>query len=90
MRVAKELWSKKPPSCKYVKFFGCKAYYHISKELWNKLAPKSKKCIYLGYGEPREMGFKLWDLESRKIVRNHSIFFDESKMHKKPLKIVEI
>ena len=61
MRVAKELWSRNPPSYKNLRVFGCKAYCHILKELW-------KKCIFLGYGEPREMGFRLWDLESRKIV----------------------
>ena len=54
------------------------------------MAPKSKKCIFLGYGEPREMGFKLWDPESRKIVCSHDVFFDEEKMHKKPVKPVEI
>ena len=36
------------------------------------------------------MGFKLWDLEARKIVCNNEIFFNEKKMHKKPIKIVEI
>ena len=36
------------------------------------------------------MGFRLWDPESEKIVGSQSVFFDESKMHKKPVKIVEI
>ena len=36
------------------------------------------------------MGFRLWDLEARKIVRNNDVFFNEEKMHKKPIKTVEI
>ena len=76
MKVAEELWSKKPPSYKHLRVFDCKAYCHIPKGLWNKLEPKLQKCIFLGYGELGELGFKLWDPESRKIVRGHSVFFD--------------
>ena len=35
------------------------------------------------------MGFRLWDPKSKKIVRNHSVFFNERKIYKKPIKIVE-
>ena len=90
MRVAEELWSNKPPSYKHLRVFGCKAYCHIPKELWNKLEPKSKKCISLGYGEPSEMGVRLWDPDSRNIVYSHSVFFDESKMHKNTVTTMEI
>ena len=34
--------------------------------------------------------FKLWDLEARKIACNHGLFFNEDKIHKKPVKKVEI
>ena len=36
------------------------------------------------------MGFRLWDQEAKKIVYSHSVFFDERKMHTKPVKRVEI
>ena len=36
------------------------------------------------------MGFRLWDLEARKIVRSNDVFFNEEKMHKKPIKTIEI
>ena len=36
------------------------------------------------------MGFRLWDLEAKKKVCSHSVFFDENKMHTKPVKTVEI
>ena len=54
------------------------------------MAPKSTKCIFLGYGAPGEMGFRLWDPEAKKIVRNNDVFFNEDKMHKKPLTTIEI
>ena len=31
-----------------------------------------------------------WDSEARKIVCNNDVFFNEEKMHKKPIRIVEI
>ena len=91
LKVAEELWSGKPPSYKHLRVFvGCEAFCHIPKEFRDKLAPKSKKCIFLGYGESGEMGFRLWDPEARKIVRSNDVFFNEKKMHKKPVQTVEI
>ena len=52
LRVAKDLWTRKSPSCKHLRVFGCEAYCHIPKDFQGKLSPKSKNCILLGYGEP--------------------------------------
>ena len=46
--------------------------------------------MFLGYGECGEMGYRLWDPESRKIVCSCDVFFDEEKMHKKHVRLVEI
>ena len=32
----------------------------------------------------------LWDPEARKIIRSNDVFFDEEKMHKKPVKRIKI
>ena len=90
LKVAEEVWSGKPPSYKHLRVFGCEAYCHIPKEFRDKLAPKSKKCIFLGYGDSGEMGYKLWDPEARNIIRSNDVFFDEERMHKKPVKEIEI
>ena len=84
------MWTGKSPSYKQLRVLGCEAFCHILKEFQDKMAPKSKKCIFLGYGEPREMGFGLWDPEARKIVRSRSVFFIEEKMHKNPVKTIEV
>ena len=89
-KAPKEVCSRKPPSYKHLRVFGCETYCHIPKEFRDKLAPKSKKCIFLGEGESGKMGFRLWDPEARKIVRSNDVFFNEEKMHKKPIKTVEI
>ena len=86
-KVPEEVWLGKPPSYKHLRVFGCEAYCHIPKEFHDKLAPKSKKCIFLGYGKPSEMGFCLWDLESK---HRNDINFNEDKMHKRPIKTAEI
>ena len=88
--VAEMVWSGKKPSYKHLRVFGCEAYSHIPKEFWNKLEPKSRKCIFLGYGESGEMGYRLWDPESRKILCSNDVYFNEAKFHPKPEKVEEI
>ena len=81
--VAEMVWSK-PPSYKHLRFFGCDAYSHIPKEFWNKLEPKGRKCILLSYAESEEMGYWLWDTESRKVICSNDVYFNEAKFHAKP------
>ena len=89
-KVPEKIWSGKTPSYKHLRVFGYEAYCHILKEFRDKLAPKSKKCIFLGYGASGEMGYRLWDPEARKIVRSNDVYFNEEKMHKRPIPTVEI
>ena len=91
LKVAKDLWTEKPLSYKHLTIFGCEAYCHVSKHILDKLAPKLKKCIFIGYDKHEKMGFWLWDLESKKILCSSSndIFFNEEKMHKRPMMIVK-
>ncbi|MCO5602280.1 hypothetical protein L7F22_056409 [Adiantum nelumboides] len=88
--VAEMLWTRKAPSYKHLKIFGCEAYSHILKEFRNKLEPKSRKCIFLGYGESGEMGYRLWDPESKKVFCSNDVYFNEAKFHAKLEKIEEI
>ena len=90
MKVREQIWSGKPPSYKHLRVFGYEAYCHTPKEFRDKMAPKSKKCIFLGYGSSSEMGYLLWDPEARKIVCSNDVYFNEEKMHKRPIPTVEI
>ena len=44
----------------------------------------------MGYGESGEMGYCLWDPKARKIVCSSDVIFNEKKMHKQPLKEMEM
>lgn len=59
------------------------------KELRAKLDPKSQKCIFVGYGLDGQFGYCLWDLESQTVIRSSDVVFNETKMHKQPVKEVE-
>ena len=43
--VAKMVWSRKVPSYKHLRIFGCKAHGHITKEFRTRSEPKSRKYI---------------------------------------------
>ncbi|WP_219822522.1 reverse transcriptase domain-containing protein, partial [Enterobacter cloacae complex sp. 2DZ2F2B] len=88
--VPEMVWSGKMPSYKVLRVFGYEAYTHVPKEFRNKLEPKSRKCIFLGYGNSGEMGYRLWDPESRKVVHSNDVHFNESKYHSKPERVEEI
>ena len=89
-KVPELMWSRKQPSYKHLRVFGCEAYCHIPKEFRDKLAPKSKKCIFLGYGDSGEMGYRLWEPEGRQIMRSNDVYFNEEKLHKNPMPVTEI
>ena len=46
--------------------------------------------VHLGYGASCEMGYRLWDPEARNIVCSNDVYFNEEKMHKRPIPTVEI
>ena len=59
---------------------------HISDQGRNKLDPKSKVCTFIGYGED-EFGYRIWDVESKKIIRSRDVIFNERVMYKDRHKI---
>ena len=75
---------------KHLRVFGCEAFYPDSRHFRDKLASNSKKCVFLGYSKRGEIGFCLLDLDSKKILQKSYVHFTKEKMHKKPIKIVEI
>ena len=90
LKVAQELWTGKTPNYDHLRVFGCEAYVHVPKQLRQKLDFKSRKCIFLGYGVDGQFGYRLWDPETRTIVRSSDVVFNEKIMHKQPIKEVEV
>jgi hypothetical protein len=67
-----------------LKTFGCEAFVHIDKENRTKLESKSKKCTFIGYSV-NDFGYRLWDIENKKIIRIRDVIFNEKVMYKDQL-----
>ena len=73
-----EIWTGKKPSLSHLRVFGCDAYVHVPKEKRTKLDNKSERCIFIGYKDGLK-GYKLWNLETRKVVYSQDVVFREVK-----------
>ena len=70
--VPQRVWTGKDVSYRHLKGFSRLAYMHIAKDKREKLDPKTRPCIFLGYGDD-EFGYRLWNLEEKKVIRSHDI-----------------
>ena len=50
----------------------------LSKEQRQKLDDRAIFCIFMGYGD-EEFGYRLWDLEKKRIIRSKDIVFHEQE-----------
>jgi hypothetical protein len=58
--------------------FGCHAYYHVQK---SKLDPRAKKAIFMGFSSGVK-GYRLWCLETKKIIHSRDVKFNKSEIVK--------
>jgi len=90
--IPDEVWYGKKASYGHLRVFGCRAFVHVPKDERAKLDAKTKECIYLG--SPRdELGFRLWDPATKKMVRSRDVvFYEDQTIHdiqsKKPKTVV--
>ena len=72
-----ELFFGKPPDLSILVPFGCAAYARIPDELRVKrnLAGRARICIFLGYDELTKDGYKLLNLDTRRIIHSRSVRF---------------
>ena len=68
----------KPP-LHHLRRFGCIAYKLIPKDLRvdNKMGARAKRCMFTGYVRSATGIWRLWDIESRRIVECSDVRFDE-------------
>ncbi|KAK3888840.1 hypothetical protein Pcinc_007106 [Petrolisthes cinctipes] len=67
----------KKPTVHHLRVFGCVCYAHVPKDERRQLDPKSVKCIFLGYGSEVK-GYRLFDLDKKRILNSRDAIFDES------------
>jgi hypothetical protein len=73
-----EIWTSKKSSLEHLRVFGCDAYVHVPKENRSKMDNQAEKCIFIGYKDGMK-GYKLWNLETKKIVYSRDVVFREVK-----------
>ena len=76
--VPQRVWTGKDILYRHLKVFSCLAYVHVAKEKQGRLDPKTRPCIFLGYGDD-EFGYRLWNLEEKKVMWSRDIVFMEEK-----------
>ena len=75
-----EKWSGEPAKdYDSLHVFGSTAYYHVKE---SKLDPRAKKAIFVGIASGIK-GYKLWCLESKKMIFSRDVTFDESTVLQK-------
>ena len=76
--ILERVWTRKDVSYSHLKLFGCKAIAHMLKEQRLKLDRKASPCIFVRYGDA-EFGYKLWDLEKKKMFKSRDVVFHENE-----------
>ncbi|KAI5333988.1 hypothetical protein L3X38_024121 [Prunus dulcis] len=73
-----EAFTGRKPGIKHLKVFGCICYIHVPSPLRQKFDDKARKGVFVGYGSC-EKGYRVYDLQSKKIVLSRSVIFSEDK-----------
>ncbi|KAI5312594.1 hypothetical protein L3X38_041767 [Prunus dulcis] len=73
-----EAFTGRKPGIKHLKVFGCICYTHVPSPLRQKFDDKARKGVFMGYGSC-EKGYRVYDLQSKKIVLLRSVNFSEDK-----------
>ncbi|GAA0170740.1 hypothetical protein LIER_24938 [Lithospermum erythrorhizon] len=73
-----EAWCGLKPSVEHLKVWGCVAHVHVPKQNRSKLDNRSKICVFFGINEGTK-GYRLVDLETKRIIINRNVIFEEDK-----------
>jgi hypothetical protein len=84
-QLPEEVWTGKEVKLLHLRIFGCISYVHVNAENRSKLDAKSKICTLLGYGDD-SFGYRLWDHESKKVIRSKDVRFNEDVLYKDKIK----
>jgi hypothetical protein len=79
-KTPEEAWSRRRPSIRHLRVFGCIAYAHVPDQLRKKLDDKGERCILMGYS-PNSKAYKLYNPET-KVIISRDVTFDEGGMWK--------
>ncbi|GJV18627.1 putative RNA-directed DNA polymerase [Tanacetum coccineum] len=69
------IWNEKP-NYDFLKVFGCLVYFKNTDTKGDKFEERGKLGAFLGY-PPRTKGYKILELETRKIIVSRDVYFHE-------------
>ena len=78
-KIPKEVWKGESIDLSYLRVFGSPVYVHDPGN--DKLEPRAFKGILLGYTDGVK-GYRIWNLEMKKVVNSYHVTFDESALFK--------
>jgi hypothetical protein len=73
-----EKWFGWKPNLDYLRVFGCLCYAVKPKGELRKFEKRTEDCLLLGYSSEAK-GYRLWDLQRKKVIIRRSVDFDEGK-----------
>ena len=73
-------WIGEAPNVSHLRMFGCKCWFVTPKFKLKKLITRSKEGLMMGYFY-QSKGYKIWDVESSKLVVSRDVTFNESSVH---------
>ena len=79
-----EYWHNEKPDVSHLKVFGCNVFVHVPNSKRKKLDKKSISCVFVGYPEGSK-GYKVYNLDTKKFLRNCDVIFLENNFSHKSL-----
>ena len=78
--VPARIWYDKKPNISNMRVYGSMAYAHVPKEMRKMFDFKAEECIMIGYSTT---GYRLWNIERKKIIVARDVIFKENKFYYK-------
>ncbi|KAK7588126.1 hypothetical protein V9T40_005371 [Parthenolecanium corni] len=78
-KVPASVWYNRDADYSKLRPFGCVCYVHIPQEKRSKFESHSQKGVMMGYAE---IGYRIYDVESQKIVVARNVIFDEGRYYR--------
>jgi hypothetical protein len=75
----KEAWSRKKPTTKHLRIFGCEGYIFIPNKMRTKVEAKSVKYMFFGYNVDSK-AYQLIDSTMGKFKVSHDVVFNEANI----------
>lgn len=70
------LWMGSVPDLSHLRIFGSNCFYTVPRKLIKKLDPRARPAMFVGYST-QSKGYKVYDLESRKMIVSRDVTFRE-------------